>query len=212
MSRNDNLNPKISVDGRILERVRQYKYLGTWVNEAWDSDQEIKSRIEVARGSFNKMRKVLCCRQINIKTRVRILLCYIWPIVLYGCEAWTLKEDTRRRIEAFEMWCYRRMLRISWIQKVTNDRVLDRVHMARKLIKTVKKRKIAYLGHVLRHRRYRILQLVMMGKIEGKRGRGRRKKSWMRNIREWTGITSVEELFRLARNAQQFAELTANLL
>lgn len=82
VSRNPNLNPNISVAGKQLERVRQYKYLGAWVNEAWESEQEIKTRIEIARASFNRLEKVLCCRQLNIKLRVRLLLCYIWPIVM----------------------------------------------------------------------------------------------------------------------------------
>ncbi|XP_022835160.1 uncharacterized protein LOC111362674 [Spodoptera litura] len=192
VSKNPDLDPIINIDGKPLERVRQYKYLGAWVNEVWESDQEIKTRIEIARASFNKMRKVLCCRQINIKLRVRLLFCYIWPLVMYGCEAWTVKEDTTRRINAFEMWCYRRMLRISWTQRVSNESVLHRVQMTRKIMQTIKKRKIEYLGHVLRHDRYSLLQLIMMGKVEGKRRAGRRRKSWLRNIREWIGITSVE--------------------
>lgn len=211
VSRNPDLTPNISVAGKQLERVRQYKYLGAWVNETWESDQEIKTRIEIARASFNNMKKILCCRQLNIKLRVRLLLCYIWPIVMYGCETWTLNEDTTRRLRAFEMWCYRRMLRISWTQRVRNETVLQRVHMSRKMIPSVKKRKIEYLGHVLRSDRYMLLQLIMMGKVEGKRRAGRRKKSWLRNIREWTGIASVEQLFRLAVDRDEYRKLTANL-
>nr|ADF18552.1 endonuclease-reverse transcriptase [Bombyx mori] len=211
VSRNPDLSSSVSVAGKQLERVRQYKYLGAWVNEAWESDQEIKTRIETARASFNKMRKVLCCRQLNIKLRVRLLMCYIWPIVMYGCETWTLKEDTTRRLQAFEMWCYRRMLRIGWTQRVRNETVLQRVHMSRKMLPAIKKRKIEYLGHVLRNDRYMLLQLIIMGKVDGKRRAGRRKKSWLRNIREWTGIASVEQLFRLAADKNEYRKLTANL-
>uniref|UniRef100_A0A2A4J795 Reverse transcriptase domain-containing protein n=1 Tax=Heliothis virescens TaxID=7102 RepID=A0A2A4J795_HELVI len=211
VSRKPDLNPNVLVSGKPLERVRQYKYLGAWVNEAWESDQEIKTRIEFARTSFNNMRKVLCCRQLNIKLRVRLLLCYIWPIVTYGCETWTLKDASIKRLQAFEMWCYRRMLRISWTQRIKNETVLRRVHMPRKLMPIIKKRKIEYLGHVLRHDRYGLLQLIMMGKVEGKRPAGRRRKSWLRNIREWTGIASVERLFQLAMDREEYKKLTANL-
>lgn len=201
----------ITVSGQNLERVRKYKYLGTWLNEEWNSDLEIKTRIEIARSAFNTMRKVLCNRNINIKLRTRLLHCYIWPIILYGCEAWTIKEDLRKRIEAFEMWTYRRMLSISWTQKVTNVKVLERIGQKRALMLTVKQRKISYLGHVLRHQRYSLLQLVMMGKVAGKRKVGRRKKSWLRNIREWTGIASAAELFRRAINKEDSKKLIANL-
>ena len=157
------------------------------------------------------MRPILSSRNISIPLRTRLLQCYIWPIVLYGCEAWTIKEDIRKRIEAFEMWTYRRMLSISWTQKVTNAEVLRRVGQNRKLMQTIKTRKVAYLGHVFRHERYDLLQLIMMGKIAGKRGVGRRKKSWLRTIREWTGVTSAAELFHLARDKARFAKLMSDL-
>lgn len=118
----------------------------------------------MARSAFNTMKSILCSRNISIKLRSRLLQCYIWPIVLYGCEAWTIKEDLRIRLGAFEMWTYRRMLSISWTQKVTNVSVLQRVGQKRNLMLTIKKRKVSYLGHVLRHERYDLLQLIMMGK------------------------------------------------
>ncbi|KAL4707918.1 hypothetical protein ACJJTC_013709 [Scirpophaga incertulas] len=109
------------------------------------------------------------------------------------------------------MWTYRRMLSISWTQRVTNADILARVGQSRKLMQTIKNRKVAYLGHVLRHERYDILQLIMMGKLAGKRGIGRRKKSWLRNIREWTGVTSASELFHLARDRDKYSTLMSNL-
>ena len=178
ISKRTNLSLKISVSGEKLDVVRKYKYLGTWLTEDWESDTEVKTRIEVSRSAFNQMRPILSSRNISIPLRTRLLQCYIWPIVLYGCEAWTIKEDIRKRIEAFEMWTYRRMLSISWTQKVTNAEVLRRVGQNRKLMQTIKTRKVAYLGHVFRHERYDLLQLIIMGKIAGKRGVGRRKKSW----------------------------------
>lgn len=165
----------------------------------------------MARASFKRLENVLCRRKLSTKLRVRMLHCYVWPVVLYGSEAWTLKADTQKRLEAFEMWCYRRMLRISWTQKVTNVRVLQRVGRSRELLQTIKRRKVGYLGHVLRHDRYQLLQLIMIGKVVPKRRVGRRKRSWLRNIREWTNIASVEDLFRLAQDRERFAELTANL-
>ncbi|CAH2234459.1 jg17761 [Pararge aegeria aegeria] len=81
----------------------------------------------------------------------------------------------------------------------------------RELWKTVKKKKVAYLGHVLWHDRYRLLQLIMMGKVAGKRRIARKRKSWLRNIREWTGIASAAQLFSLAREKEKYQKLTANL-
>ncbi|XP_049865432.1 uncharacterized protein LOC126366352 [Pectinophora gossypiella] len=108
------------------------------------------------------------------------------------------------------MWSYRRMLRLSWTQKVTNMKVLQRVGISRKLKQTVNKRKVAYLGHILRSERYQLLQLIWMAKIEGRRRRERRR-SWLGNIREWTGVTTEEQLFRLASDREEFSKLTANV-
>ncbi|KAL4708219.1 hypothetical protein ACJJTC_014050 [Scirpophaga incertulas] len=109
------------------------------------------------------------------------------------------------------MWTYRRILSISWTQKVTNDSVLQRVGQNHNLMLTIKKRKISYLGHALRHQRYDLLQLIMMGKVAGKRRVGGRKKSWLRNIRQWTGIAKAAHLFRLARRREDWTKLIADL-
>ncbi|CAH2208118.1 jg7888, partial [Pararge aegeria aegeria] len=81
---------------------------------------------------------------------------------------WTIKEDLRKRIEAFEIRTFRRMLAISWTLKVSNEEVLRRVNQRRELLHTIKIRKVAYLGHVLRHERYGLLQLITMGKVAGR--------------------------------------------
>ncbi|KAL0829312.1 hypothetical protein ABMA28_004110 [Loxostege sticticalis] len=99
----------------------------------------------------------------------------------------------------------------SCLIKVTNDEVLRRVQQKSELLQTIKKRKVEYLGHIIRHDRYELLQLIMMGKVAGKRRVGRRKKLWLRNIRDWTGIESAAQLFRLARDQEEYAKLTANL-
>ncbi|KAF6202919.1 hypothetical protein GE061_003326 [Apolygus lucorum] len=87
------------------------------------------------------------------------------------------------------MWCLRRMFRISWVQRVRNTEVLCRAGLEdRQLFKDVKRRKIGYLGHVFRGDRYAFQRLVLEGKIEGRRGIGRKQLSWLRDIRRWTGI------------------------
>lgn len=212
VSRSLSDGPSILVSGQPIERVCKYRYLGTWVTEDWDSHLEIKTRIEIARSAFNSMRNVLCNQNLKVGLRTRLLHCYIWPIVQYGCESWTIKEDLRKRIEAFEMWAYRRMLRISWRQKITNVEVLRRAQQKRALWPIIKKRKTSYLGHVLRHYRYELLQVIMMGKVVGRRRVGRKRKSWLRDIREWTGITNASELFHLAKeDGDRFRQLVADL-
>ena len=133
---------------------------------------------------------------------------------MYGMEAWTLTKVLKvleKKIEAFEMWIYRRLLKISWVDQVTNDEVLRRVGKNRVLLLNIKKRKLEYFGHVMRNpEKYQILQLAMQGKIYGNRGPGSRCISWLRNLREWFGLSSLE-LFRRAVNKASIAMMIANV-
>ncbi|KAL0820089.1 hypothetical protein ABMA28_006034 [Loxostege sticticalis] len=95
------------------------------------------------------------------------------------------------------------MLSISWIDKVTNDEVLRRVPQKRELLQTIKQIKVGYLGFITRNDRYELLQLIMMGKVAGKRRVDRRKNSWLRNISDWKGIASAAQLFRFARDREE---------
>ena len=100
------------------------------------------------------------------------------------------------------MWLYRRMLRISWTTRTTNVEVLTRMNTRTHLVNTTKIRKTAYLGHIMRHEEYEQLQLILQGKIEGKRGMGRKKKSWLRNIRDWTNISNGNTLIHRAQHRE----------
>lgn len=203
-------NEHLYVGGERLERVERYNYLGTSVNCSMDYCSEIKIRIEKARASFVKIRKLLCSRDLSLDLRVRMLRCYVFPVLLYGAETWTLNVHYERKLEAFEMWAYRRMLRISWTEHVTNVEVLRRMEKDVEIRHEVKKRKLQYLGHIMRGPRYEILQLIIQGRIVGKRSVGRRRMSWLRNLREWFNVTS-SDLFRAAASKVRIVMMIANL-
>lgn len=172
---------------------------------------EIRCRIEMARTTFQRMRTLFCDDNLNLKLRQRMVKCFIWSVLMYGVECWTLKVSSINRLEAFEMWIHRRMLRVPWTDLLSNDEVLRRARVERQIMITVKCRKIAYLGHILRGEKYHLLQLIMKGKIEGKRGVGRRQISWLRNIREWTGIRNAVDLFRVAEDRDALSAVIANV-
>jgi hypothetical protein len=96
---------------------------------------------------------------------------YVWSIMLYGNKTWTIAKAERRRIEAFKMWCFRRMLKISWTDMVSNEEVLERMSVRRTLWSSIKKRRNEWIGHVLRHGG--LLGLIIEGCVEGKNARGR---------------------------------------
>ena len=109
----------------------------------------------------------------------------IWSVATYGCKAWTLRKEEEKRIEAFEMKCYRKMLRIPWTAKMSNQRVLE---TDSELLFQVKKRKLQYFGHIARQGDS-LDNDILLGMTNGKRRRGRPRTSWMANIAKWTGLS-----------------------
>lgn len=207
----DYQNARLTHNGEDIERVKKFSYLGTWVCEDWSSDVEIKCRIEKARSAFMKFKNVLTNSDFDLDLRVRFTKCYVWSVLLYGMEGWTLKVRNMNRLEAFEMWVYRRILKIPWTARETNEEILRRMGRERELLSTIKRRKTAYLGHVMRNERYHLLQLIIEGKIEGRRGLGRKRMSWLRNVKHWTGIRTTGELIHATGERERWSELIANI-
>lgn len=108
------------------------------------------------------------------------------------------------------MWVYRRILRISWVDRITNEEVLRRVKKKREILLLIKERKLQYLGHIMRNRKYQLLQLMLQGRIEGRRSVGRQRSTWLSNLREWLNLSTVE-IFRGVTNKKVFASMISNL-
>lgn len=212
ISKDNNIQPgQLVIDNQQIEKVTNYTYLGTNINERWDHSVEIKCRIEKARATFVKMGNLFKSRDLNLNTKLRLLKCYVWSVLLYGVESWTLTEASTRKLEAFEMWLYRRILRISWVDHVSNKKVLEMLQKGTEIIHIIKKRKLEYFGHIMRNqKRYGLLQLILQGKVFGRRGPGRRRISWLRNLRTWFSL-STRGLFRTAVSKVQLALLIANI-
>ncbi|XP_039291702.1 uncharacterized protein LOC120353116 [Nilaparvata lugens] len=135
------------------------------INEKWDHSQEVKCRIEKARAAFNQMAKLFKSHNLNMHIKIKLLYCYIFSILFYGVESWTLTKSTKKRLEAFEMWLYRRVLRISWMDRVTNKAVLERMDKDLEVMNIIKSRKLAYFGHIMRNEeKYSLLKSVLQGR------------------------------------------------
>ena len=102
-----------TLDRETIERVKRYTYLKSMVNSNWDQSVEVRCRIKKARTVFNKMKTFFVSRNLSVKLKIRMVSCYILPVLLYGVKVWTMTEAVMRRLESFEMWIYRRILRIS---------------------------------------------------------------------------------------------------
>ena len=133
----------------------------------------------------------------------------MWSTLLYGSEAWTITKAMENKINAFEMWVYRKMLRIPWTAHKTNKEVLAMVKPNRRLSTTLKQRKMAYFGHIIRQNG--VQRLVLEGKHNGKRGRGRPRTMWMDNIKEWTEL-GYAECVRKAYNREEWRTMIVQLL
>ena len=135
-----------------------FKYLGSILTNDGRCTCEIKCRIAMAKAVFNKKRG-LFTSTLDLKMRKKLAKCYIWSIVLYGADTWTLRAVEQRHLESFEKWCWRRMEKIVWIDHVRNEEVLLRVKKQRNILYEISTRKDNWIGHILR-RKY-LLQRVI---------------------------------------------------
>jgi hypothetical protein len=110
--------------------------------------REIKSTIAMAKAAFKKKKENLFTRKLDLNLRKKLVKCYIWSIVLYGAETWTLRKVDQKYLENFEMWFWRRMKKITWTNRVRNEEVLHRVNKERNILHTIKRRKANWIGHI----------------------------------------------------------------
>ncbi len=195
---------KIDVHGKSLEQVKSFIYLGAMFTSDGKCDKEIRRRIGIAKSAFKAMENVLTSRTISLKVRLRVLKCYIWSTLLYGCETWTISSVMLKKLEATEVWFLRRMLRISWTAKITNVEVHRRTGTNKVLIKDIVRRQMSFLGHVIR--KDDLENLVVTGYIDGRRDRGRQRETFMTYLEKMTNRTPVE-LIRLTRDRAIWSDL-----
>ncbi len=138
-----------------------------------------------------------------MKTRIRILMCYVFSVVSYGCETWTYSKATDHKINGFEMWCYRRMLIISWTSHTTQIDILQKIGVKETtMFNNLKHRKLSYAGHIMRDTlgHCDTLLTTIEGRREGKRGRGTPRQTWVDDIRDWAGSIRFDQIKRAAEN------------
>ena len=141
-------------------------------------------------------------RSISMKTKLRLIRALIWSIATYESESWTIKKADERRINAFEMWCYRKILRKPYAEHKTNVWYLQNIGTNLQLLKQIAKDKLIYFGHIKRQNNT-IERLFMEGEIEEKRSQGRPRMRWSDNVAHWTQmkINEAEKLTKQNRMA-----------
>jgi exonuclease III len=206
----NNLQSSISLNNVPLEQVSRFKYLGSWISDDAKCEEDIRARVGMAKAAFWQNKEIMR-RNIRLSTKIRILNCYVFSILNYGCESWTWNKSMRKKVDAFEMWCYRRMLKISWKDKVTNKEVLHRMQTELHFVKDMVKRKMEYAGHVLRGSSGDAHLQIMEGRLEGMRKQGRPRRTWIGDITDWTRGKNYGELKRLAEEREKWKLMIVDL-
>ncbi|XP_063596283.1 uncharacterized protein LOC134773139 [Penaeus indicus] len=185
---------QIKVGDAELEEIQSFKYLGSTLNESVTSETEIKKRLAIATNQFAKLYRIWSSSAISTAVKIRLLKSLITSIAPYGCEAWTHSKALEKRISAFELRCFRRVLGITWRQKITNvevrRRITNEIGTFEPLLETARRRKLQWFGHTSREIGTLAFDVMHVG-VEGSRGRGRLRRSWLSDIGEWPGRSVV---------------------
>ena len=146
-----------------------------------DCSHKIKRCLLLGRKVMTNLDSILKSRDITLPTKVHLVKAMVFPVLMYGCESWTIKKAERRRIAAFELWCWRRLLRLLWTARISNQSILKEISPGCSLEGLMLKLKFQYLGHLLR-RADSFEKTLMLGRIEGRRRRGRQRMRWLDGI------------------------------
>ena len=135
-------------DGVTVETVTDFIFLGSKITEDGDHGHEIKSRLLLGRKVMTNLDNILKSRDITVLTKVRLVKAMVFPVVMYGCESWTLKKAEHQRIHAFELWCWKRLLRVPWTTTSSNQSILKGINPEYSLAGLMLKMKLQYFGHL----------------------------------------------------------------
>ena len=146
-------------------------FVGSKITADGDCSHEIKRHLLLGRKAMTNLDGILKSRDITLSTKIRLVKAMVFPVVMYECESWTIKKGEHQRIDAFERWCWRRVLRAPWTARRSNQSILKEINPGCSLEGLMLKLKLQYFGHLMR-RTDSFEKTLMLGKIEGRRRRG----------------------------------------
>ena len=191
--------PLWHTDGETMETVRNFIFFlgggGSKITPDGDCSHEIKRHFLLGRKSMTNLDSILKRRDITLPTNVHLVKAMVFPVVMYGCERWTVKKDEHQKIDAFELWCWRRLLRVPWTSRRSNQSILKEISPGFSLEGLMLKLKLQYFGHLM-CRVDSLGKTLMLGGIGGRRRRGRQRMRWLNGITDSMdmGLGRLQEL------------------
>ena len=176
--------------GDTMETVTNFMFWGSKITADGDCSHEIKRHLLLGRKVMINLDSILKSRDITLLTKVHLVKAMVFPVVMYGCDSWTIKKAEQWRIDAFELWCWTRLLRVPWTARRSSQSILKEISPEYSLEGLMLKLKLQYFGHLM-ERVNSLEKTMMLGKIEGRR-RGRQKTRWL------DGITDLMDEFEQA--------------
>ena len=169
------------IEGETVEAVTDFLFLGSKITANSDYSHEIRRCLLLGRKAMTIPGSIFKSKDITLLTKVHIVKAIIFPVVMYGCESWTIKKTEHWRIDAFEPWCWRRLLRVPWTARRSNQSILKEINPEYSLKRPMLKLKLQYFGHLMRWANS-LEKPLMLGKIEGKRRREQQRMRWLDSI------------------------------
>ena len=170
-------------DGETVGTVTDIIFGGSKITADGDCSHEIKRRLLLGRKVMTNLDSILKSRDITLPTKVCLVRAVVFPVVTYGCESWTVKKAGCWRIDAFELWCWRRLVRIPWTARRSNQSILNEISSEYSLEGLILKLKLHYFGHLMQ-RTDSFEKTLMLGKVKGKRRRGWQRMRWLGGIND----------------------------